>query len=52
MANRRRVGWRRKNYDRPALGFLHPFQCDFTQIDEDSVAELFYTSGSSDRPRA
>jgi len=28
-----------------------PFQCDFTQIDEDSVAELFYTSGSSDRPK-
>jgi fatty-acyl-CoA synthase len=28
-----------------------PLQCDFTQIDEDSVAELFYTSGSSDRPK-
>jgi fatty-acyl-CoA synthase len=28
-----------------------PFQCDFTQVDEDSVAELFYTSGSSDRPK-
>jgi len=28
-----------------------PFDCDFTQIDEDSVAELFYTSGSSDRPK-
>ncbi|HEX6806288.1 MAG TPA: long-chain-fatty-acid--CoA ligase [Terriglobales bacterium] len=28
-----------------------PFECDFTQIDEDSVAELFYTSGTSDRPK-
>ena len=27
------------------------FECDFTQIDEDSVAELFYTSGTSDRPK-
>jgi fatty-acyl-CoA synthase len=38
------------NYD----GFLasaSPIQCDFTQIDEDSIAELFYTSGRSDRPK-
>ena len=28
-----------------------PFQCDPLQVDEDSVAELFYTSGSSDRPK-
>ena len=28
-----------------------PFQCDVTQIDEDSLAELFYTSGSSDTPK-
>lgn len=27
------------------------FQCDFTQVEEDSLAELFYTSGSSDRPK-
>jgi fatty-acyl-CoA synthase len=27
------------------------FQSDLMQIDEDSVAELFYTSGSSDRPK-
>jgi fatty-acyl-CoA synthase len=27
------------------------FECDFMQVDEDSVAELFYTSGSSDRPK-
>jgi acyl-CoA synthetase (AMP-forming)/AMP-acid ligase II len=26
-------------------------ECDFTSIEEDSVAELFYTSGSSDRPK-
>jgi fatty-acyl-CoA synthase len=29
----------------PALG------SDFTQVDEDSIAELFYTSGTSDRPK-
>jgi fatty-acyl-CoA synthase len=28
-----------------------PFECDFTEVDENSVAELFYTSGSSDRPK-
>lgn len=33
------------------LSVSPPFQCDFTQVDEDSVAELFYTSGSSDRPK-
>jgi fatty-acyl-CoA synthase len=38
------------NYD-DLLSASPPFQCDFTQIDEDSLAELFYTSGSSDRPR-
>lgn len=27
------------------------FHCDFTEIDEDSVAELFYTSGTSDNPK-
>ena len=26
-------------------------QCDLTQIDEDSLAELFYTSGTSDKPK-
>ncbi|HEY7615754.1 MAG TPA: AMP-binding protein, partial [Terriglobales bacterium] len=39
-----------QNYD-DLLSASAPFQCDFTQIDEDSVAELFYTSGSSDRPK-
>jgi fatty-acyl-CoA synthase len=39
-----------QNYD-DLLAASPPFECDFTQIDEDSVAELFYTSGSSDRPK-
>ena len=39
-----------QNYDN-LLSVSSPFECDFTQIDEDSVAELFYTSGSSDRPK-
>ncbi|MGA7379389.1 MAG: long-chain-fatty-acid--CoA ligase [Terriglobales bacterium] len=39
-----------KNYDQ-VLSVSPPFECDFMQIDEDSVAELFYTSGSSDRPK-
>jgi fatty-acyl-CoA synthase len=39
-----------RNYDE-VLSVSPPFHCDFTQIDEDSVAELFYTSGSSDRPK-
>ena len=39
-----------KNYD-DLLSVSLPYQCDFTQVDEDSLAELFYTSGSSDRPK-
>ena len=39
-----------QNYE-SLLAASPPFECDFTQIDEDSVAELFYTSGSSDRPK-
>ena len=39
-----------QNYD-ALLAAAPPFECDFTQIDEDSLAELFYTSGSSDRPK-
>jgi fatty-acyl-CoA synthase len=39
-----------RNYDE-VLAVSPPFECDFTQIDEDSLAELFYTSGSSDRPK-
>ncbi len=38
------------SYDQ-LLADASPIQCDFTQIDEDSIAELFYTSGSSDRPK-
>lgn len=39
-----------RNYDE-IVRESPPLQCDWTQIDEDSVAELFYTSGSSDRPK-
>jgi len=39
-----------RNYD-DLLSVSPPSQCDFMQTDEDSVAELFYTSGSSDRPK-
>jgi fatty-acyl-CoA synthase len=39
-----------RNYD-DLLSVSPPFQCDFKQIDEDSLAEIFYTSGSSDRPK-
>jgi fatty-acyl-CoA synthase len=39
-----------RNYDN-LLSTSSQFECDFTCIDEDSVAELFYTSGSSERPK-
>jgi fatty-acyl-CoA synthase len=39
-----------RNYD-TLLAETSPYESDFTEIDEDSVAELFYTSGSSDRPK-
>jgi fatty-acyl-CoA synthase len=39
-----------RNYDE-LLSSTTPYQCDFMQVDEDSVAELFYTSGTSDRPK-
>jgi len=39
-----------QNYEQLLLS-SPPFTCDFMQVDEDSVAELFYTSGSSDRPK-
>ncbi len=38
------------NYDN-LLAESTPYECEFTRIDEDSIAELFYTSGSSDRPK-
>ncbi|MBZ5705840.1 MAG: long-chain-fatty-acid--CoA ligase [Acidobacteriia bacterium] len=39
-----------QNYD-GLLEASRPFQCDFMEVDEDSLAELFYTSGTSDRPK-
>lgn len=39
-----------QNYE-DLLSISSPFECDFMEVDEDSVAELFYTSGSSDRPK-
>lgn len=39
-----------ENYDE-LLATATPFQCDVMQIDEGSLAELFYTSGSSDTPK-
>ena len=45
------AGWlAEQSYD-SLLSASPPFECDFTRVDEDSVAELFYTSGSSDRPK-
>ncbi len=46
-----RVNWLKPlNYD-DLLAETSPYESDFTEVDEDSVAELFYTSGSSDRPK-
>ncbi len=39
-----------QNYDELLAGSA-AFQCDFMEVDEDSVAELFYTSGTSDTPK-
>jgi len=39
-----------RNYD-DLLSVSPPFRCDFMHVDEDSIAEVFYTSGSSDRPK-
>jgi fatty-acyl-CoA synthase len=38
------------NYD-GLLSEASPYECELTGVEEDSVAELFYTSGSSDRPK-
>jgi fatty-acyl-CoA synthase len=40
----------RENYDE-LLARATPWESDFTQVDEDSVAELFYTSGTSANPK-
>lgn len=46
-----RAGWLAPiNYDE-LLSDVSPLECDFTRIEENAVAELFYTSGSSDRPK-
>lgn len=46
-----RANWLRPlNYD-DLLAEISPYETDFTEINEDAVAELFYTSGSSDRPK-
>jgi fatty-acyl-CoA synthase len=39
-----------KNYDELLAG-AKPVQADFMKVDEDSVAELFYTSGTSANPK-
>ncbi len=46
-----RANWLEAMTYEDVLAASPPFQCDFTQVDEDSLAELFYTSGSSDRPK-
>jgi len=39
-----------QNYDE-LLAAAQPYQADLMQVDEDSVAELFYTSGTSAEPK-
>ncbi|HLK33180.1 MAG TPA: long-chain-fatty-acid--CoA ligase [Terriglobales bacterium] len=39
-----------RNYE-SLIAASAPFACDFMNINEDSVAELFYTSGTSDSPK-
>jgi fatty-acyl-CoA synthase len=46
-----RPGWvRRENYE-DLLAAATPFRCDFMTVDENEVAELFYTSGTSANPK-
>ena len=45
------AGWLAPHNYEDLLAASTPFQCDVTRIDEDSLAELFYTSGSSDTPK-
>jgi fatty-acyl-CoA synthase len=40
----------RQNYDQ-LLADAEPYRADFMNVDEDSVAELFYTSGTSANPK-
>lgn len=46
-----RANWLHERTYEDLLAASPPFECDLTAIDEDSTAELFYTSGSSDRPK-
>lgn len=46
-----REEWLNKEPYDEVLAAFPPLARDFTHIDEDSVSELFYTSGSSDRPK-
>ena len=39
-----------QNYEQ-LLAASAEFQCEVTEVDEDSLAELFYTSGTSDNPK-
>ena len=39
-----------ENYDR-WIGAAAPYHCDIPLIDEDAVAEIFYTSGTSAQPK-
>lgn len=45
------AGWLEPESYEGLLAASAPFQCDVTQVDEDSLAELFYTSGTSDTPK-
>jgi acyl-CoA synthetase (AMP-forming)/AMP-acid ligase II len=45
------AGWlERRNYEEILAG-AKPVRADFMQVDEDAVAELFYTSGTSANPK-
>ncbi|HEU5401256.1 MAG TPA: fatty acid--CoA ligase [Terriglobales bacterium] len=46
-----RPEWATPNDYDELLEAAEPYRCDFMQIDEDSVAELFYTSGTGANPK-
>ena len=43
--------WLLKDNYESLLNKATPYRCDVTKIDEDAVAEIFYTSGTSARPK-
>jgi len=45
------ASWLEADHYEGLLSSAAPFHCDIAQIDEDSLAELFYTSGTSDTPK-